>query len=291
MLKYIIIFLCICLLAILEWMREIHTFKITNYHITSKKLKGLEKTRKIVFLSDLHSYSYGPNNEKLVRTIKKEKPDYILVAGDMVVAKPGAAIDVACALFEQLSAICDVYFANGNHEQRMKENRKLFGDTFDKFQDNMESSGIKVLPNQKTKLNWDNVSVEIFGLEIPTCKFKKFKKQIFTKEEVQELLGRSDEASYNVLIAHNPMFMNSYLEWGADLVLSGHLHGGVVRIPGIGGIITPDFTIFPKYSGEMTKVEDASVVVSKGIGIHTIKVRLFNPAEVIVLHIDGTEDK
>ena len=92
------------------------------------------------------------------------------------------------------------------------------------------------------------------------------------------------------MIAHNPIFANSYLDWGADLVLSGHLHGGVVRLPGIGGIITPDFTLFPKFSGELTKVNDASVVVSKGIGIHTIKVRLFNPAEVVVMHISGTED-
>ena len=100
--------------------------------------------------------------------------------------------------------------------------------------------------------NWDNIPVEIYGLEMPTCKYKKFQKQTFTKDEVQEFLGKSNPENYNVLIAHNPMFVKSYLEWGADLVLSGHLHGGVVRLPGIGGIITPDFTIFPKFSGELT---------------------------------------
>ena len=290
MLKYIIIFLIICLLVFVEWMREIHTFKITNYHITSKKLKGLRKSKKIVFLSDLHSYSYGNNNEKLIRAIKKENPDYILVAGDMVVAKPGASIDVACALLKELTTICDVYFANGNHEQRMKENTKMFGDTFVEFQRNLEIYGVKTLPNQKLQMDWDNIPVEIYGLEMPTCKYKKFQKQTFTKDEVQEFLGKSNSENYNVLIAHNPMFVKSYLEWGADLVLSGHLHGGVVRLPGIGGIITPDFTVFPKFSGELTKVDDASVVVSKGIGIHTIKVRLFNPAEVVVMQIDGAEE-
>ena len=146
------------------------------------------------------------------------------------------------------------------------------------------------MPNKKAELTWDNIPVEIYGLEMPTSKYKKFQKQTFTKKEVEEFLGTPNHESYNIMIAHNPLFVDSYLEWGADLVLSGHFHGGVVRLPWLGGIITPDLSLFPRFSGEMTKVGDASVVVSKGIGIHTIKVRLFNPAEVVVMHINGTED-
>lgn len=290
MLKYIIIFLIICFLFFAEWMREIHTFKITNYHVTSRKLKGLKKERKVVFLSDLHSCSYGVNNEKLISAIRKEQPDCIIVAGDMVVAKPGATIEVACNCLKELASICDVYFANGNHEQRMKENTKLFGNLFVDFQEKLNSYGIKMLPNQKLEIFWDDIPLEIYGLELPTRKYKKFQKQTLTSEEVELFLGEADRGKYNLLIAHNPMFAYSYLKWGADLILSGHLHGGVVRLPVIGGIITPDFSLFPKFSGELTKVGDASVVVSKGIGIHTIKVRLFNPAEVVVMHISGAED-
>ena len=92
------------------------------------------------------------------------------------------------------------------------------------------------------------------------------------------------------MIAHNPTFMDTYLKWGADLVTSGHLHGGVVRIPFVGGIISPQFVLFPKYSGEMKSVGEATAVVSKGIGIHTIKVRLLNPAEIVVMHINCAEE-
>ena len=290
MLKYIIVFLVICLLVFAEWMREIHTFKITKYQINSNKLRGIKRERKVVFLSDLHSCTYGKNNEKLLSSIRNEKPDYILVSGDMVVAKPGETTDVACAFLKELVEICDVYFANGNHEQRMKENTKLFGNTFAEFQKKLDEYGIKTLPNEKANLDWDNIPVEIYGLEMPTGKYKKFQRQTFTREEVEAFLGTPDSEKYNIMIAHNPLFAKSYLEWGADLVLSGHFHGGVVRLPWIGGIITPDFSLFPKFSGEMTKVGDATVVVSKGIGIHTIKVRLFNPAEVVVMHINGTED-
>ena len=81
--------------------------------------------------------------------------------------------------------------------------------------------------------------------------------------------------------------MKEYLAWGADLILSGHLHGGMVRIPGIGGVIGPDFVLFPKYSGEMRRVGDQTVIVSNGLGTHTIHIRLFNPAEVVVLSLNN----
>jgi predicted MPP superfamily phosphohydrolase len=79
--------------------------------------------------------------------------------------------------------------------------------------------------------------------------------------------------------------MKNYVEWGADLVLSGHLHGGIVRIPGLVGAISPSFEIFPKYSGDLYYEEDTAIVVSKGLGTHTINIRLFNSAEVVVIHL------
>ena len=86
-------------------------------------------------------------------------------------------------------------------------------------------------------------------------------------------------------MAHNPVYMEAYKKWGADLVLCGHLHGGIVRIPWLGGVISPQFRLFPKHSGELTKEGEQNMVVSKGLGTHTIKIRFLNMAEVIVLHI------
>ena len=77
------------------------------------------------------------------------------------------------------------------------------------------------------------------------------------------------------------------MKWGADLTLSGHLHGGLVRIPGLGGVISPQIKLFPKYSGELTSEGEQAVVVSKGLGMHTICFRFCNPAEMIVLQIGG----
>ena len=106
-------------------------------------------------------------------------------------------------------------------------------------------------------------------------------------EQIEERIGKADIAKYQILLAHNPIYTDTYLKWGADLVLSGHLHGGIVRIPGLGGVITPQFRLFPKYSGELTVKDGKSVVVSKGLGTHTIRIRFLNPADVIVLHFQG----
>lgn len=288
--KWILLIVTVFLLIFLEWMREIRTYKITRYKVSSKKLNGIKRERKIIFLSDLHNYCYGKNNEKLINTIKREQPDYILVAGDMVVGKPGVSTKVAEDLMVQLPAICPVYYANGNHEQRMQEFPSIYGDSFEQYKNIVENAGVQWLSNKKISKIWDGVPVEIYGLELPNKKYKKFMTHSFLDKDVTEALGDANKEVYDILIAHNPVFVDSYLDWGADLVLSGHFHGGVVRLPIIGGVITPMFSIFPKYSGEMTKVDDATVVVSKGLGLHTIKVRLFNPAEVVVMHINGTEE-
>ncbi len=290
MCKFIIIFIVICVLCILEWMREIHTFKITHYYIRSKKLKGISRERKVILLSDLHGCSYGNNNDKLLRAIAKENPDYILVAGDMLVGKPNEPTKVAEEFMTRLPEIAEVFHANGNHEQRFKEMPETYGDVYPGYIEKLERAGVHCLSNEKIELNWDDVPVNIYGLELGHKKYRKFQKQVFQQDRVKNLLGDSDTSKYNIMIAHNPTFMDNYLEWGADLVVSGHVHGGVVRIPGIGGLISPQFILFPKYSGEMKKVGDKVAVVSKGIGLHTIKVRFLNPAEVVVMHISGTEE-
>ena len=290
MIKWIGFGLLICVLGIVEWIREIHSFKMTHYHISSKKLNGLNKERKVVLLSDLHNYCYGNNNDKLLDAIEKEQPDYILVAGDMLVSRIDESTKVAEDFMIQLPKICDTYYANGNHEQRMKEQEDRYGDSFKHYQSILEKAGVHWLSNEKVSVKWDECMVNILGLELPQQKYKKFQKQSLDVGEVRQFLGDKDPTGYNLMIAHNPTFMDTYLKWGADLVVSGHLHGGVVRFPFVGGVISPQFDLFPKYSGEMKKVGEAVAVVSKGIGIHTIKVRLFNPAEVVVMHINGAEE-
>lgn len=285
MTKWLILIGVVVFICIIEWIREIVTFKITHYDITSDKLNGLERERKLLFLTDLHNNSYGKHNEKLLRAIREQNPDYILIGGDMLVGKPNISQEVALEFVKRLTDICPVYYANGNHEQRMKLYPEEFGTVYQEYKDELVKSKVQFLENDHVDLIWDNVKVSIHGLEIPAACYKKFRKTTLSTQQITELIGRGDASKYQILLAHNPVFADIYQEWGADLILSGHLHGGVVRIPGLGGMITPQFRLFPKYSGEYTRKDNTAIVVSKGLGTHTIKIRFLNPAEIVVLHM------
>ena len=290
MVKWLILIAVFLVACILEWIREIYTFQVTRYRITTKKLNGLERECKIVFLSDLHNNSYGKENQRLIKAISEQKPDVILIGGDMLVGKPNRSFEVAERFVSQLTKLCPVYYANGNHEFRMKIYPETYGDAYKQYKESLENAGVKFLENSHVNFWFDKKEIQIYGLEIPKEGYKKFVKTNLSLEQIEERIGSADNEKCQILLAHNPGYIATYKQWGADIILSGHLHGGVVRIPKLGGVISPQFRLFPKYSGEYTKEGDTSIVVSKGLGTHTIKVRFLNPAEIVVMHLSGEEN-
>ena len=274
------------LIAAEVW-RELHRFVVTEYEITSPKLAGEGQERRIVFLSDLHNHEYGERNCELVEAVREAKPDLILVTGDMLVGKPGRSAEKAAAFMRQLPGIAPVYYANGNHEQRMRENPKKYGSIYQEYKEELEQAGIIWLENASCPLDWEGRRVRIYGLEIPMACYFRPRRYHPVAADIRERLGEPAEEEYNILLAHHPEFAGLYKAWGADLILSGHLHGGIARLPGIGGVISPQAGLFPKYSGECSREGDTSIVVSKGLGTHTINLRFWNPAEMIVLRVRG----
>ena len=272
------------LLVFAEMYRELHTFRVTRYRVASPKLTG-EKTW--VFLSDLHNQVYGENNCKLIDAVKNESPDLILIGGDMLVGKNGHSYEPALACVKELVKIAPVYYANGNHEERMKLKPEKYDQSYALYREKLLEFGVHLLENESTVLS-DDSKVRLTGLEIPLECYTHLKRREMPGGAIKERIGNRDPEAFQVLLAHNPSYMKEYLAWGADLILSGHLHGGMVRIPGIGGVIGPDFVLFPKYSGEMRRVGDQTVIVSKGLGTHTIHIRLFNPAEIVVLSLNNS---
>lgn len=285
--KGIVFLIIICVLCVGEWIRELCTFRVTHYQIHSPKLNALKKERKIVFLSDLHNKCYGKENSKLLEAIRKENPECILIAGDMIVGRVGDSVESTKKFIEKLTEIAPVYYENGNHEYRMKIDTEKYGNVYETYRKELKECGVHFLENSKVTLQWDGILTTIYGLEIPEKCYTRWKKVPFTQDEMKHLLGEADPEEYRILLAHNPVYTATYLEWGADLSLSGHLHGGIVRLPFLGGVITPQMKLFPKYSGELTQEGDAAVVVGKGLGTHTINVRFLNPAEVVVLHMNS----
>lgn len=281
---YIIaLFLILAAGILFESWRENRIFKVKRYCIpTSDKRKKREKL-KIVFLSDLHDHIYGNENDILYEAVRKESPDLILIGGDMLIGKHHVAFDSALKFCSKIPNIAPVYYAMGNHEQRMKTYPERYGDAIERYIQSLKNAGVHILDNDSTEFEFSNRLIRITGLNLPIASYKHHDK--ISKIYIEELAGEASQEAFQILLAHDPGHFAGYKEWGADLVLSGHLHGGVARVPGWRGVITPHLRLFPKYSGEMTIESEHTIIVSKGLGTHTIKFRFFNYPEIVVVEL------
>jgi len=283
---WIIAIIVVILMA--EIIRELHTFVITRYRLSSPKLADLRENLKIIVLSDLHDRSYGMGNEKLLAAIRLENPDAIMVVGDMLVTrKPTSYIKVQAFLTE-VAKICPIYYSNGNHEQRLKENPEVYG-SYEEYVEELIPAGIRMLENDSVYIKVNSVRIRVSGLELPSEAYRRFGRKAMSAKALRNLLGEADLDSYQILLAHDPAHYPAYKRWGADLVLSGHTHGGIIRIPNWRGVITPQGRLFPKYSGGLYKEGSQAFVVSRGLGTHTVNVRLLNQPELIVLTLSGKD--
>lgn len=277
------------ILAVVEIIRELHSFKVTRYKVSSVKLAGLSGAKKIIFLSDMHNYCYGKDNEKLFHAIETEKPDLILIGGDMLLRSDGNDYGGTVRFLSGLPKICKVYCANGNHEQKLKEQPKRYKQSYEEYKRLLVKAGIHFLENESEEFDWDGKQIRVTGLEIPMKAYERFRRDRLKVREIEERIGKS-KAVYEILLAHHPGYTEVYQEWGADLILCGHYHGGVIGIPGNGGIIAPDFTLLPRYSGGCYPVKNSAAVVSRGLGAHSVPVRLMNPAEIVVIELVGSQN-
>jgi len=288
----------IILLILIEIIREHHSFQIQDYTVSSHKLMGLKEEVKIAFISDLHNQTYGKHNQKLLDALRLCDPDLILIGGDIVTAKHhrfrkkvNVRMDKALRLLKDLPQIAPVYLAHGNHEQRLKELPDKYPG-YEKFRETIQRAGITYLENNSELVFIKGKSIRLTGYELPTNFNKEKERKQLLKERIYDDLGHADRRNYTVLLAHDPQYLNIYADWGADLSLCGHLHGGLIRIPGWRGMVTPAGKFFPKHSGELSYRQGVdgpvAAIVSRGLGIHTLPIRLFNTPELVVVHLTAS---
>lgn len=289
MIKIILIIVAVFIVyCLIEMIRELRDFRVTKYRICSQKLNGIKREKKIIFLSDLHNRMYGEENERLLESIRNQHPDLILIGGDMLVRKDGNSYDKTVHFLAKLPGICPVYCANGNHEQKLKELPDKYEQSYEEYKKALTASGIHMLENASETVKLEEVPVKLSGLEIPLGAYARFGKKELSLKEITDRIGeRGDD--YQILLAHHPGYMKEYLAYGADLILGGHYHGCVVQLPGIGGVISTNFTLFPKYSGGIYQEGEQTAVVSRGLGTHSVPLRLWNWPELIVLELSGNE--
>ena len=263
------------ILTILFLYNENNNIGITNYEIKSSKIPDIFSGTKIVHLSDLHNKSFGKNNIKLLEKVKKSNPDFIVITGDIIDRRIYKE-SIAIRFLNELTKISDVYYVTGNHEWGSGKYYSL--------KRKIAKTGTKILDNRYFEIKKGNESILILGVDdslkysnIPRD-YKRF------KDNFNSLVKDIPRNKYNILLSHRPEFIEYYSNYDIDIVFSGHVHGGQVRIPFIGGLLAPSQGLFPKYSGGVYEVNNTNLVLSRGLGNSSIAPqRIFNRPEVVVV--------
>lgn len=251
---------------------------IQSFEIKSSKLPDNIDELKLVVLADLHDACYGENNEKLLFRINELSPDLIIISGDMIIGKKNYNSKNAINLINELCKTYKVYMGFGNHEMRVSLYDK-YGDVWDTFLKSVDNR-LVLLDNDYITYVEDNNSINIWGLNINPDYYKRFIIPPMDNDYLNHTLGDIDINNYNILIAHNPNYFENYVTWGADLILSGHIHGGMIRLPILGGMLSPMIRFFPKYDKGLYEKDGKCMVLSGGLGNHTYKFRVNNIPEV-----------
>lgn len=231
---------------------------------------------KIVQISDLHDAQIGENNEKLIAMTAETEPDCIVLTGDFVDSSrfhPELSLSVA----ESLVKIAPVYYVSGNHEAILPD------EDYQALTDGLRGLGVCVLEDESAELTRDGQSIRLIGLtDIGFHPGTLEEKKDALRTALSALLP---EDEFSVTLAHRPELMDVYTECGAPLVLSGHAHGGQIRLPGIGGLIAPGQGLFPKYTEGKYEENGTTLVVSRGIGNSVLPLRVNDRPQIVVVQL------
>ena len=282
MYKIIFIFIGIFILMYLYIKYNVNTLEVTKYVVENKKVPKEFDGYNIVQISDLHSKLFGENNKKLIQKIKSLNPDIVVVTGDLIDGENNN-YNVALDFMKEISKLYRVYYIIGNHEQ--KSLIKKYKDEYKDYFNKLHQIDFVNLDNNKVEIVNGDSNINLYGLTVPySCYKYLFDNQETTSIDIdflEEKLGKVDREQFNILLAHTPFYFDEYEKWGADLTLCGHVHGGIVRLPLVGGLLSPDRKFFPKYDlGEYIK-NKSTMIVSKGLGGSKVLIRVNCKPEIV----------
>ena len=276
---FIIIILNIFLLVviILYLYYEKNTLDVTMYNINNKKIPKSFDKYKIIQVSDFHSVKNKKLVNAVIDNIKKEKPNIIVITGDLVSNSKNKNIESAVSFIKMIDGIASVYFVSGNHESKINN--------YDKLKDMLNENGVIILNNKTKKIKHKNKEINLIGIDDPTIANRKnTDNSNIIKEEL--FYAKYSFDKFNILLSNRPELFDVYVDNNIDLILSGHTHGGQVRIPFIGAICAPNQGLFPKYDCGLFKSEDTTMIVSRGIGTSKLPIRINDKPELVVISLE-----
>ena len=256
---------------------------LIQYNSTIVELQKMPKNKelKICLITDLHNNK--KNLSEIVQKLTVFHPDFIFLAGDMV-DKHKICNRNTEQFLKAISLLkIPVYYSAGNHELSMQEN---YPEVWKAYKTRLPEN-VFYLENETMGSASDDM-LFISGLSLPMPFYQKG--NLYNKpEELPNL--EVPETGIHILMAHNPEYAELYTKYRADFIVSGHLHGGLLRLPFIGGVVSPRLRL-PKGcdAGLMKLNNNSSLFVSRGLGSHTIPLRFFNRVEINFLVLKGTKE-
>lgn len=247
---------------------QISQFYVNKLKISSNKLA---KPLRITQITDFHS-NEKINLDKLFNEIRDFKPDIIVITGDLIDYKT-RDLTLAFEVLEKSNDITsNVYFVSGNHETDHVLSKE--------FNDGLNQYGIRILDDTSQVLDISGNKINLFGASF-----------FADKETYDKIFKDIKEYNYNLLLSHSPNKPIMYLNKGTDLILSGHTHGGQIRLPIIGGIIAPGQGLFPKYDKGIIELGETILYIDSGLGNSLYPIRLFNRVQITNIEVESNEFK
>lgn len=244
--------------------------EISRYEVKSQKLPESFDGFKIVQLSDLHGAEFGEDGMELVDKVRSLEPDMIALTGDFVTDEGDlAAVEKLAA---RLVKLCPVYFISGNHE---------FGSGLAvKVRNILERAGVKYLSNEYLTISRGDDEILLGGVEDPLAYA-----DMLSPDELAQKMNDAAPDAFKILLGHRNYWVTEYPELPVDLIFCGHAHGGLIRIPGVGGLIGTDRRLFPDFDAGQFNNGRYTLIVSRGLGNSVSIPRIFNRPEIVCVEL------
>ena len=242
--------------------RQNNALTVSRYEYASPKVGEALEGFTIVQLSDLHNHSFGSGQERLLEGVEELEPDLVVLTGDLV-DRRRTDLEPALALARGLAQRWPVYYVTGNHEWGLSpaQRRSLLS--------GLEEAGVTVLEDRGARAA---EGLWLMGLSDRS-----------RKGEALSRLAEGHGEELTVLLSHQPQYLDGYAAAGADLVFSGHAHGGQIRLPLLGGLYAPGQGFFPELTQGVHTRGETTLVVSRGLGNSAFPLRLFNRPEIVAV--------
>lgn len=250
---------------------------ITEVKITSSKIPSSFKGYKILQISDLHNKKFGNKQGVLIQKIESIDPDIIAITGDLIDSKSYDA-EVSMELIRELVKEYPVYFVTGNHEK--------WSGKYNNLEKELKNHHVTVLRNEHVTIQKGEQKINLLGIDDPEFVTGNRDEGSVVKDAILKAKFEMLPNTFDVLLSHRPEFLTEYADEQLDLVLSGHAHGGQVRLPFIGGLVAPNQGVFPTYTAGLYEEQNTSMVVSRGLGNSIIPQRIFNRPELVVVQLN-----